>query len=164
RIVALREVVTAVAEILVRERRRRRTQVQLARRVKQEEVAYLRHAAHVPAQQVRDGRAVAGGSGRVGIEQRRLLQDEIGGLQRPRRLLRERAGYVVQLALGLGERRAAVTQRIEGGREPHRAAYGEYDQDQAPAQRPGAATGSGRASHRWTSADRDRAPPTGPHA
>src|SRR6516162_4619367 len=50
---ALRLVIRAVAEVTVRASRRG-AQVQLPRRIEEEQVAYLRDATHVSAQQVRD--------------------------------------------------------------------------------------------------------------
>src|SRR5215472_2926749 len=74
---ALRQVIRAVAEVAVRAGRCG-AQVQLSRRIEEKQVAHLRYAAHVSAQQVRDRLPDLWRSARVRIEHHRLPQDEIG--------------------------------------------------------------------------------------
>ena len=118
--------------------------MQSARRIEEKQIAHLRHAAHVPAQQIGNRVTISRRARDIRIQQRRLPENQVGRLQRPRRLLGERPGDVIVLALGLREGRRPVPQRIEQRREPHRSAHRHHDQHQAHAQRtPAGAVGCG---------------------
>ena len=109
--------------------------MQVPRRVEQEQVTHLWYAAHVTAQQIGDGLTSVRRSRHIRVEQRSLPQDEIRGLQRARRLLRQRPGNIIVLALGHHEGRLAIAQRIKQRRQPHRRANQRHDQHQPHAQR-----------------------------
>jgi len=122
--------------------------MQVPRRIEQEEVAHLRHTAHVTAQQVRDRGAPVARRVSIRVEQRRLLQDQVGRLQGAGRLFRQRSGHIVVLAFGHEERRVAVLQRIDERRQPHGRAGGDHEYHQPQPQRRAARAARGARQRR----------------
>ena len=91
--------------------------------IEQEQVAHLRHAAHVPPQQVSEpsprSRVAPGASGSSSAA---CLQDQVRRLQGAGGLFGQRAGDVVVLALRLGQRRRRSC-RASNNADSHTAAH-----------------------------------------